>query len=77
MTLTSGRRQCVRAVYVGLAMALFFKQYGSTAAHSYSYSADQKGLAFRKVPLILKGPLLQSFRRQVLTIEYHDVPRKF
>ena len=56
-------------------IAVFLKQYGYTSAHSYYYSANQKGLALSKVPLILKGTVLQSFIKQVLIIEDHDDPR--
>ena len=48
-----------------------------TTAYSFSYSANQKGLAVRKLLLILKDPVLQSFIRQVVIIEDNDVPRNF
>ena len=58
-------------------MALFVKRFEYTTANSYSYSANQKGQALRKVPMILKGPGLQSFMRQVAIIEDHDFPSNF
>ena len=62
-------------------MALFFKRYGYTTAHSYyysnSYSVNQKGPALRKVSLILKGQVLQSFMKQVVIIKDHDVNTNF